>query len=842
MAPGMKCAIDNHRGTYGCAMNFVAGNDFADELRKGFVDTAGDCKAQMVSMHSSSGRASSPKCATNLGSLEHQHEQRESAPTGSTLSPYVGRPRGGVCAHQSTSTPLPAEVCAQEISFHAHIGSESLLGRDVRALPLCPVALGGTDRTVMQSKSFAQAAGRSPAGVSSSQPDLACPRGITEVGHILDTASTELGDVNSGSGGLPATKAERRSAKKGPALRAVAEMRGHQGAIYACKFSASGEWLVSAGFDTTLKLWSSRPGVEQSGRETCELKSFTGHTQLISALAVLPCDKEIVSGAYDRSLRCWDVEGGHEIVRIDVEGMVQAVAVGRTPESFDFKRGLDSAGQSSDDEEPLDGNASYLEDLRSTGGAAAEPVGSSNSRTTSGASDDSFLVYVGSTSKYLMACDLRTGSVVAKWESPAPVTSINTFCSAANVELGSAGRRIMTADGNGAILVWDARTGGILLRESIDPSEASDIMKGNAPLNTHVDPEGAAVIGGGIRNGGAGRFSAKRNRSSALHVSCLAAVPAITSAQNLHLNATSLSDGSRVSLRTGENRLLRRLDSQEAAADWAGAFVAALSHDNTIRIVERCSYDRSVIAEKAKKATAIKGLAAETSIGSRCGDTDLFPVDARVSELPGVMLRTKQVLRGPQLRNWPIGASWWKGADLGVEKQDNLPTTSAYLDGTGDRLDTDALNVDTPAPTLFPWSQSLVLASGSADGRIYLYDIAKNGLMSMTPVSAEMMSQHLLQTDSLDACDFTRTLKNSDYDIKGRCSDVRDVSLGGIEDDSAAHPVGNKYSGRGAPSSLIQVLSGHRDRVYCVDWSPIEPCLASGSADGVVRLWRPKSG
>ena len=44
------------------------------------------------------------------------------------------------------------------------------------------------------------------------------------------------------------------------------------------------------------------------------------------------------------------------------------------------------------------------------------------------------------------------------------------------------------------------------------------------------------------------------------------------------------------------------------------------------------------------------------------------------------------------------------------------------------------------------------------------------------------------------------------------------------------------------PPKPMQILTGHTDRVYTVDWHPLEPCLATGSADGTLRLWAPARG
>ena len=51
--------------------------------------------------------------------------------------------------------------------------------------------------------------------------------------------------------------------------------------------------------------------------------------------------------------------------------------------------------------------------------------------------------------------------------------------SANDINTGSTCHRIMTADGSGAMLVWDARTGQILLRESVDPAQTQPNLRCN---------------------------------------------------------------------------------------------------------------------------------------------------------------------------------------------------------------------------------------------------------------------------------------------------------------------------------------------------------------------------
>ena len=45
-------------------------------------------------------------------------------------------------------------------------------------------------------------------------------------------------------------------------------------------------------------------------------------------------------------------------------------------------------------------------------------------------------------------------------------------------------------------------------------------------------------------------------------------------------------------------------------------------------------------------------------------------------------------------------------------------------------------------------------------------------------------------------------------------------------------------SGGGVSHELVQVLDGHADRVYATSFHPHEPLLATCSADFVVKVWR----
>ena len=77
--------------------------------------------------------------------------------------------------------------------------------------------------------------------------------------------------------------------------------------------------LASGAYDKTIRLWDVATGAENA--------CIQGHTGEVNALAVLP-DGRLASGAYDKTIRLWDVATGAENARIEGHtGSVYALAV-----------------------------------------------------------------------------------------------------------------------------------------------------------------------------------------------------------------------------------------------------------------------------------------------------------------------------------------------------------------------------------------------------------------------------------------------------------------------------------------------------------------------------------
>eukprot|EP00936_MAST-01D_sp_MAST-1D-sp1_P002546 g2546.t1 len=130
-------------------------------------------------------------------------------------------------------------------------------------------------------------------------------------------------------------------------------------------------------------------------------------------------------------------------------------------------------------------------------------------------------------------------------------------------------------------------------------------------------------------------------------------------------------------------------------------------------------------------------------------------------------LQLRHTLTGHTNKNWPIRSSFYRGQGY------------SYPSATKSQAERDAAYPDEA-------SRSMLLATGSTDAKVYLFDISASS--------------------SVPSC------------------------AGAT--DTAAPSAGSQ-----AATSAVQVLEGHRDKVYCATFHPHELLLASGSADCSVRLW-----
>jgi len=81
-----------------------------------------------------------------------------------------------------------------------------------------------------------------------------------------------------------------------------ATLEGHSGEVYAIAIGSDdkGQWMIaSGGEDSTVKVWD--------GRTEKLLRTFRGHTGLVSSLAFSPDGQRLYSGSRDKTVKVWDL-------------------------------------------------------------------------------------------------------------------------------------------------------------------------------------------------------------------------------------------------------------------------------------------------------------------------------------------------------------------------------------------------------------------------------------------------------------------------------------------------------------------------------------------------------
>jgi eukaryotic-like serine/threonine-protein kinase len=99
---------------------------------------------------------------------------------------------------------------------------------------------------------------------------------------------------------------------------------GHGGGpMKGLAFSPDGQWLASASWDRTARIWD--------WRATKVIHSLVGHTDAVVATAFSPDGRNLATGSYDQSVKIWDCQTGKELRTLTGHtARVESVAYCRT--------------------------------------------------------------------------------------------------------------------------------------------------------------------------------------------------------------------------------------------------------------------------------------------------------------------------------------------------------------------------------------------------------------------------------------------------------------------------------------------------------------------------------
>ena len=132
------------------------------------------------------------------------------------------------------------------------------------------------------------------------------------------------------------------------------------------------------------------------------------------------------------------------------------------------------------------------------------------------------------------------------------------------------------------------------------------------------------------------------------------------------------------------------------------------------------------------------------------------------------------------------------------------------------------------------WTKdTLLLASGSADPFVYVY------AMTLAPSVAPVTHSTISATSPTDQNPSPVSPPGTSVHTSGNQLSTIALNAGPTTTSSSSSAAASSSNSSAATGTweLVQKLSGHTDRVYAVDFHPLEPSLASCSADFGIKVW-----
>ena len=291
-------------------------------------------------------------------------------------------------------------------------------------------------------------------------------------GRLLDSGNPEVDQV------LEGLRARTRrpwlrpvtaslTAPGGPLIRTLA---GHTNLVTAVAVSPDGKTIVSGSRDHTVKVWDLATDRE--------LRTLKGHTDSVDAVAVTPDGCTIISGSRDKTVKVWDLASGRDLRTLRGHNRrVTAVAV--TPDGCTIISG-------SRDKTAKVWDLATGRELRTlaghTYGVTAVAVTPDGTTIVSGSRDHIVKVWDLATGRELRTLTGHTGSVTAVAVTPDGKTIVSGSVdktvkvwdlatgrerrtltghtgSVTAVAVTPDGKTIVSGSENGTVKVWDLATG-----------------------------------------------------------------------------------------------------------------------------------------------------------------------------------------------------------------------------------------------------------------------------------------------------------------------------------------------------------------------------------------------
>lgn len=108
-----------------------------------------------------------------------------------------------------------------------------------------------------------------------------------------------------------------------PGSGLIRTLTGHSSWIYAVAINSDGKYVVSGSLDDTTKIWEFATGKQ--------VHTMTGHSSRVYTVAISSDAKYVVSSSGDNTIKIWELATGQEIITFTGEGSMRCCAI--TPDN-----------------------------------------------------------------------------------------------------------------------------------------------------------------------------------------------------------------------------------------------------------------------------------------------------------------------------------------------------------------------------------------------------------------------------------------------------------------------------------------------------------------------------